>query len=226
MKQNQSFIINLLLVIAVVFALPGCYKLQKDYNRVSSPLDPHINKTTWQYIKDRGYGSPTDTIFRRMYDAIIYSGIDTNEYAKSNRTFILMNNNAAKALWTSVKTASNASATKWNDYPQQAVKNYLSYLILDGVYDHYTIPAVTDLSVNTLAPQGAFTTNPTGFVIPSFVSNPGSTMKIQVINTSPSNTSDYPIQLNDVLNVYTSSILATNGTVHVINAYLTTNLPQ
>src|SRR5882757_1182863 len=143
MKTSKILSINLAFVIVILFTLSGCYKLQKDYNRDPSPIDPHINKTAWQYIKDRSYGSPTDTIFRRMYDAIIYSGIDTNEYTKPNRTFILMNNNAAKALWTTVKTASNASATKWNDYPQQAVKNYLAYLILDGVYDHYTLPAVS-----------------------------------------------------------------------------------
>jgi len=224
--KHTSFTIHLASVIALLFTLSGCYKLQKDYNRDPHPIDPHINKTTWQYIKDRSYGSATDTIFRRMYDAIIYSGIDTNEYTKSGRTFIVMNNTAAKALWTSVKTTANLAATKWNDYPQQAVKNYLYYLILDGVYDHYTLPAVTDVAANTLAPQGAFATNPAGFVIPAFVPNPTSVMKIQVINTSPSNTSDYPIQLNDILNVYTSSILATNGTVHVINGYLTTNLPQ
>jgi len=226
MKTNKSLTIHLAFVIALLFTLSGCYKLQKDYNRDPAPLDPHIYKSTWQFIKDRSYANNTDTIFRLMYNAIIYSGIDTNEYTKPNRTFILMNNTSAKALWTSVKTSTNASATKWNDYPQQAVKNYLSYLILDGVYDHYTIPAVSDLTVNTLAPQGAFTTNPTGFTIPAFVSNPTSVAKIQVINTSPSNTSDYPVQLNDVLNVYTSSILATNGTVHVINGYLTTNIPQ
>jgi hypothetical protein len=226
MKRTTSLIINVCTVIALIAALPGCYKLQKDYNRDPSPIDPHIYKTTWQFIKDRSYGSATDTIFRRMYDAIIYSGIDTNEYIKPGRTFILMNNTAAKALWTSVKTAANVAAVKWNDYPQQAVKNYLYYLILDGVYDHYTLPAVTDVTANTLAPQGAFTTNPTGFTIPAFIANPTSVMKIQVINTSPSNTSDYPIQLNDILNVYTSSILATNGAVHVINGYLTTNIPQ
>jgi len=226
MTKNTSFSISGLLAAAALFLSTGCYKLQKDYNRDPKPLDPHINKTAWQYIKDRSYGSATDTIFRRMYDAIIYSGIDTNEYIKSNRTFILMNNNSAKALWSTVKTAGNKAAVQWSDYPKDAVKNYLLYLILDQVYDHYTLPAVSDVTANTLAPKGAFTTNPTGFTIPSFVSNPNSVMKIQILNSSPSNTSDYPIQLNDILNVYTSSILATNGTVHVINAYLTTNQPQ
>ena len=226
MNKNKSININCALVAVGVFLLSGCYKLQKDYNRDPAPIDPHINKTTWQFIKDRSYANNVDTIFRRMYDAIIYSGIDTNEYIKTNRTFILMNNNAGKAVWANVKTASNVLGTKWEDYPKSAVKSYLQYMILDGVYDHYTLPAVSDVTANTLAPQGAFASSPAGFVIPSFVSNPTSVIKIQVINSSPSNTSDYPIQLNDVLNVYTSSILATNGTVHVINGFLTTNQPQ
>ncbi len=51
-------------------------------------------------------------------------------------------------------------------------------------------------------------------------------MKVQVLNTSPSSTADYPVQLNDITNVYTSDVIATNGTVHVINGFLTTNLPQ
>jgi hypothetical protein len=93
------------------------------------------------------------------------------------------------------------------------------------VYDHYTLPAIDAVLANTLAPAGSFTTTPTGFNMANFIPNPESKMSIQVLNSSPSNTSDYPIQLNGYLNVTTSSILATNGTLHVINSYLNTNLP-
>jgi hypothetical protein len=161
-----------------------------------------------------------------MYNAIIYSGIDTNEYTQPNRTFILMTNTSAKAVWSNVKTATNVAGKRWEDYSKDAVKKYLQYLILQGVFDHYTLPAISDVSATTLAPEGSFATSPAGFVIPNFFPNPKSTMLIQVVNSSPSNTSDYPIQLNDNLNVATSSILATNGTVHVINGFLSTNLPQ
>jgi hypothetical protein len=51
-------------------------------------------------------------------------------------------------------------------------------------------------------------------------------MTIKVLNSSPSNTSDYPIVLNEVLNVRTSSIQATNGSIHVIGGVLTTSIPE
>lgn len=224
--KNYKIIIGILFSAAFIIFLSGCFKLQKDFNRDPQPLDPHIYKSAWQFIIDRGTDNPThDTIFGLMYRAIIYSGIDTNEYKQPNRTFILMDNTSAKAVWSSVKTASNAAAKKWEDYPKAAVKSYLQYLIVQGIYDHYTLPAINSVTVNTLAPAGTFTASPTGFQIPSFASNPNSEMIMQILNSSPGNTSDYPVRLNDALNVYTSSILATNGTVHVIHAFLTTNQP-
>jgi hypothetical protein len=214
-------------VIAItIITLPGCYKLQTDYNRDPHPIDPHINKTAWQYLKDRAIVTNADTLFKVMYNAIIYSGIDTNEYVQTGRTYIFMTNTAAKAVWTNVKTATNVAGKSWNDYPKDAVKKYLQYLILQGVYDHYTLPAIDAVAPITTAPAGSFSATPPGFVIPNFLPNPGSNMIFQVLNSSPSNTSDYPLQLNGNLNVATSSILATNGTVHVINGFLSTNIPQ
>ncbi|SJZ46356.1 hypothetical protein [Sediminibacterium ginsengisoli] len=223
MKKINIKTKGFLLAIGMVTMLSGCYKLQTDYNRTPHTVDPHINRTAWQYIVDRSVANNTDTIFRVMYNAIIYSGMDSNEYKVPNRTFILMNNNSAKAVWTNVKTATNVAGKRWEDYPKDAVKKYLQYLIVQGVYDHYTLPAQSNVEVKTTAPAGSFTTAPTGFAIPNFVTNPNSIMQMQVLNSSPSNTSDYPIQLNTVLNVQTSSILATNGSVHVINGFLTTN---
>jgi hypothetical protein len=226
MNNTKITLSKILFSLGLLISLSGCYKLQKDYNRDPQPIDPHINRTAWQYLKDRSVATNTDTIFRVMYNAIIYSGIDTNEYMQPNRTFIFMNNTAAKAVWSNVKTDKNVAGKAWTDYPKDAVKKYLQYLILQGIFDHYTLPAIEDVKAPTLAPEGAFTAAPAGFAIPNFLPNPKSLMYIQVVNSSPSNTSDYPIQLNDVLNVYTSSILATNGTVHVINGFLSTNIPQ
>ena len=227
MKYIKSISLYTLVALCISSALTGCYKLQEDYNRTPKVIDPKIYKTTWDYIKSRGYGSATDTIFRRMYDAIIYSGIDTMEYIKTGRTFILMNNNSGRAVWAGTRTAANVVGKKWEDYPKAAVKAYLQYLILDSVYDHYTIPALTNVGAKTLAPAGTFTaTTPVGFIISATMFNPLSVMNIQVLNSSPGNTSDYPIQLNDVLNVQTSSILATNGSIHVINTFLSPTVPQ
>ncbi|HWZ36457.1 MAG TPA: hypothetical protein VNW51_09870, partial [Mucilaginibacter sp.] len=84
-----------------VTILPGCLKLQTDFHRgTTDTLDAHLYKNSWQYLKSRAYGSNTDTIFRRMYDAIIYSGIDTNLYAQSGKTYIYFTN----AMVTTKKT--------------------------------------------------------------------------------------------------------------------------
>src|SRR4051812_27266172 len=88
------------IVLVLSQGLTGCYKLQKDYTRTPDTVDAHIYKTAWQFIKDRGIANNTDTIFRVMYNAIIYSGIDTNEYTVPGRTYILLNNTAAKAVWS------------------------------------------------------------------------------------------------------------------------------
>jgi len=83
MKKIKHIIAILITLSAVALIAPGCMKLQKDFTRsTTDTLDAHLNKTAWAYLKSRAYNNstPSDTLFRRMYDAIIYSGIDTNEY--------------------------------------------------------------------------------------------------------------------------------------------------
>src|SRR4030095_16166506 len=115
-------------------------KLQEDTNHETTTIDPHIYKTAWQFLKDRALGpatAPDDTIFKRMYQAVVYSGIDTNEYTKTGRTFIFLHNEAVRRLSGStvqadsyfgkykVGPAHGVPATRWEDYPQLQVKNYL-----------------------------------------------------------------------------------------------------
>jgi hypothetical protein len=207
-----------------------------------------------------------DTLFTQMLRMIRASGIDTSLYTQTDtkRTFILLQTNAIKRLNSTTKiyndcflgatlvnnsvgtmVSSKFVVNPWSAFPAGYLQNYLKWLILDGVYDHYTMKSPYNIEVNTLAPIGYFNPGPTtvtvpgstatllgtqsagGQVIPALVTgaNPNSTMKIRVLNSSPSNTSDYPIILNSVLNVTTSSILLTNGSAHVINAYFTMNIP-
>lgn len=209
--------------------LSGCLKLQKEFHRsTTDTLDAHLNKTSWQYLKSRAYGSGTDTIFRRMYDAIIYSGIDTNLYMQTGKTYIFFTNamvtTKKTGLWAAVLTSAKKPATSWASYSPADVKNYLEYLILNGTYSHYNLPT-HDVTVQTMAPAGTYTNNPPGFQIPGFVTNPNSTMYIEVLNASPSNTSNYPITVNDVFYVATSDLLATNAVVDVISTPIYPNLP-
>jgi len=213
----------------------SCLKLQKDYNRPTNvdTLDAHLYTTAWGYIKKRAYGSATDTIFRRMYDAIIYSGIDTNVYIQSNRTFILLSNSeittAKTGLWA-VITNNGVAGKSWASYSQADVKNYLLYLIAQGLYSHYGLKLL-DVPFTTLTPPGTYTTNPVTFKFPgTYIANPNSIMNAHVSNANTVTSQlDYPIVLNGTINITTSDLEATNGIVQVINSgtsVLTPIIPQ
>lgn len=232
---SGTFIVS----ICIAISMSGCYKLQKNFTRTNTDtIDAHVYKTAWAYLKSKAYSNatPADTIFRRMYDAIIYSGIDTNEYTKPNRTYIFLNNTAVTAtkagalgLWSTFYTASKKAGKKWSDYSVADVKNYLYYLILPAQYSHYNLP-VTDLPITTLAPAGVYTTNPVGFtqqtVVAPFFPNPTSTMTIRVLDAENGNSSDYPLLINGLIYVTTSDILATNGVIQVMNLPVTIVPPQ
>jgi hypothetical protein len=240
MKNIKNILAAMVIITTVAIIAPGCLKMQQNFKRnTTDTLNANLNMTAWAYLKSRAYNNhtPNDTLFRRMYDAIIYSGIDTNEYIKPNRTFIFLNNGAVYTLdkttkvastscvWGAVFTSAGKIAKSWKDYPAADVKNYLQYLILDGVYSHYNLP-VNDVTAKTLLAPGAYNSNPVGFNVrtPMFVSNPQSIMYIKVLNASPSNTSDYPIQLNQFYNVNTSDLLATNGVVDVMTTFVSPSL--
>jgi hypothetical protein len=232
MKNIKTLITAFLIVTGAIW-ISGCEKLkmQKDFDRsTTDTLDAHINKTAWAYLKSRAYGSNTDTVFRRMYDAVIYSGIDTNLYTQQNKTYLFYTNaavtTAKTGLWASYLTSGKVAAKSFKDYNAADLKNYLLYLIIDGQYSHYNLPT-SDVEVKTLAPAGVFNTNFTGFIIPAFTANnPNSTMKLKVLDASPGNQSDYPIQINSTYNVYSSDYLATNGVLQVMNAPVSPVYPK
>jgi hypothetical protein len=165
-----------------------------------------------------------------MYDAIIFSGIDTLEYTKPNRTFIFFTNvsvtTKTTGYWAAFLTAKKVAGKKWSDYAAADIKSYLQYLILQGQYSHYNLP-INDVDIATLAPAGTYTNNTTSFTIPgTFASNPNSVIRMKVLNSSPSTSSDYPLVINGTYNVATSDLLATNGVVQVIAIPVTPILPQ
>jgi hypothetical protein len=236
MKKINIFSIAFL-VACVSFTImsSSCLKLQKDYNRKTNidTIDAHVYTTALGYIKKRAYGSATDTLFRRFYDAIIYSGIDTNEYTKPNRTYILLSNSeittATNGLWAKI-TVNGVAAKSWASYSKADVKNYLLYLIAQGLYSHYGLKLV-DVPFTTLAPPGVYTTNPVTFKFPgTFVPNPNSIMNVHVSNANTVTSQlDYPIVINGAINITSSDLEATNGIIQVVNSgtsVITPIIPQ
>jgi hypothetical protein len=189
--------------------------LQQDADHEITILDPHINKTAWQFLKDRATGpvGTQDTIFRRMYEGIIYAGIDSNEYKKPGRTYIFLHNDA---IWrtgnpTPVDSyfgrykVNNVAATKWQDYTPQQVKNWLLYLIMEGEYSFDNVTP-DNVEVKTLMPEGAD------------AANPKSVMTFKVLNDR-----DSKWRINDFFNTVratqarTAGIQSDNGPVHVVD---------
>jgi len=236
---------NILTAACLLMAFASCKKLslQKDYEGTPHTLDPKIHKTAGKYLTDRatGVASQGDTIFAAMLRGLKYAEIDLAEFEKEGRTFILLHNDAVRRV---VKVSGKDSmqsdcffganfvngkpAQKWEDYPKDFVKTYFLYLIVTSVKDHYTMKEADENYLSaTLAPEGSLTTQPAGITRHStwpFLSNPKSEMRLKVVNASPSNTSDYPIMLNDTRAVRTSSIQADNGAIHVIDRYLSPTL--
>jgi hypothetical protein len=139
------------------------------------------------------------------------------------------NSNLSDVGFFGANLVSGKTTKAWTEYPKDFVKAYLQYLIIDGVYNHYTLPPVNLVEVTTSAPPGSLSSLPTGVTRNSaypFVANPNSKMTLKVLNSSPSNTSDYPVVLNESRNVRTSSIQTTNGTIHAIDRFLTTTAGQ
>ena len=88
-----------LLVFSLLFT--GCKKLaglplQENQDHIVTTLDPHVNMSAIEYLKSRALGTSAfkDSILYRMYQGILYSGIDTGEYSKPGRTFIFLHNDA------------------------------------------------------------------------------------------------------------------------------------
>jgi hypothetical protein len=231
----QFKIICLSLCVALLAAsLTGCkklfgLKLQEDTDHVTTTIDPHIYKTAWQFLKDRALGTaPDDTIFRRMYQAVVYSGIDTNEYTKPGRTFIFLHNDAVRRLSGSTVTTDcyfgkykvgpspGVAATRWEDYPQIQVKNYLLSLIAVGEHTFENVFPDPKFE-KTLLPPNTDLLNPQSEITFRVINDRDSRFRI---NDFPGSAVPTPNLATPGIQARTAGILSTNGPVHVIDRVL------
>lgn len=218
-SQLQS---SLLIICLLSIVLGSCKKiaglpLQENtaYNQFT--INPNYNGTAWQFIKDRGLSG--DTLFSLMYKAIIYSGIDTNEYTKPNRTYFVYNNDAIDPPNTATKPSScyfgkykvgGKSANSWADYPKEQIKNHLLSLILPKFCSYDNLNNVPQFTT-TLMPLNTDTLNPFSLMTLHLTNDRNSLM---MINAFP-----YSIYLSTTapgLSVKTGGIIATNGAIHVV----------
>ena len=212
----------------------GCKKflglpLQENEEHIVSTIDPHINKSAMQYLSDRSLGAaPTDTIFKRMYQAIIYSGIDTAEYTTPGRTFIFLHNDAILRKSGTTTTsdcyfgkykigpAPGVAATKWEDYPKLQVKNYLLSLIVAGEHTFENVGPDPKYE-KTLLPLGADTLNPESIIVFRVINDRDSRFRI---NDFPGSAVPTPNLASPGIQARTAGILSTNGPIHVVDRVL------
>jgi hypothetical protein len=207
-------------------------KLQENTEHETTTIDPHIYKTAWQFLKDRALGpatAPDDTIFKRMYQAVVYSGIDTNEYTKTGRTFIFLHNDAVRRFssGTTVDTIGcyfgkykvgtpRVPATKWEDYPQSQVKNYLLSLIVQGEHSFENVFPDPKFE-KTLLPPNTDPLNPQSEIAFRVINDRDSRFRI---NDFPGSAVPTPNLASPGIQARTAGILSNNGPVHVIDRVL------
>ncbi|MFC6098903.1 fasciclin domain-containing protein [Olivibacter domesticus] len=205
--------------------------LQEDHEHKVTTLDPHVNINALEWMKKRNSDAVyADSVFFWMLKGIAYAGLE-EEYTKAGRTFLFLHNDAVlrktnnditndcyfgRYKVISRDAAGNPilnvdgspvlrSAEKWEDYSVDQVRNFLTYLIIEG---EYSFENLTDFNttVNTFLPKGAE------------ASNPESIMTLLVRNDR-----DSKLRINDFLNsvrasqARTAGILSTNGPIHVVD---------
>jgi hypothetical protein len=232
-KIQPKLIYYSICICLLAFGFTGCKKvlglqLQQEVTHPTTTIDPHINKTAWQFIKDNALGTgANDTIFKQMYKAIIYSGIDTNEYTKPDRTFLVMHNDAVLRKSGSAVTTDcyfgkykvgfpAVAATKWEDYPQLQVKNHLLSLIVQGAYTFENITP-DPLYVHSLMPPNTDPLNPESIITFRVINDRDSRLRI---NDFPGSAYPTPNLATPGLQARTAGLLSTNGPVHVIDRVL------
>jgi hypothetical protein len=217
--------------------LSGCkklfgLKLQENEDHVTSTIDPHIYKSAWEYLTQRALGpatSPDDTIFKRMYQGIIYSGIDTNEYKQPNRTFIFLHNDGilrkagtpavtqGDCYFGKYKVGSPAvPATKWEDYPQLQVKNYMLSLIVKGEHTFENITPDPEFDT-TYMPKEYDALNPQSLIAFRVLNDRDSKLRI---NDFPGSAVPMAGLSAPGIQARTAGLLSTNGPIHIIDRVL------
>lgn len=127
-------------------------------------------------------------------------------------------------------------AITWNEYPQQMVKNYFLYLIIQGEYTFENLGA-TNTTVQTLLPAGSVVSpkdSKLGWVVTKTTPNPDAAsatsitfsptagtgfdpegkmnLTLRSVSGSPQ---DAPLTINDRVVDRTAGYFATNGKIHV-----------
>lgn len=183
----------------------GGLEFQDDAPYKYNVLDPQTGMSAWEFLNL----PRQDTIFELMQEGIAYAGLE-EEYKKPNRTFLFLRNDAilrynpngtvnSGSYFGYNKLEDGSTATSWQDYPVEEVREFLSYHIIEGVYTFGQNLGPENVEVTTLAGESAF-------------------IRIGNERNSPVRINDFPFALRPTT-AHSSNIQTTNGVIHVINGF-------
>ncbi|MFL9485302.1 hypothetical protein ACI6Q2_21145 [Chitinophagaceae bacterium LWZ2-11] len=231
MKNIYKALSIVLVTSGALLFMQSCKKvlgldLQTDSEHTPYVLNPNINKSAWSYLKYRSGADTTnpnyktDTIFKSMYNAVVYSGMDTLEYTKPGRTFIFLHNSAVLSLTSTTPKVPTTTcywgyyqvsnpkrpATSWSDYTPNQVKQWLQYLIIPGGQYSFDNLNTVETIVPTLLPPNTDTLNPQSLMVLEIVNDQSAKIRINGFVGSLNYT-----------DVRTGGIISTNGPIHVVD---------
>jgi hypothetical protein len=197
--------------IAVIFS--GCelagLELQEDVEYEYHVLDPEVDMTAWEFLNL----PREDTVFELMLEGVQYAGLE-EEYKKPNRTFLFLANEAivefdeddgsvlAGSYFGYNILANGDTATRWEDYPVEEVRDFFLYHIIDSVYSYDNLgPENTEVTTLLDAPDNK------------------AYMKIMNERNSKLRVNDRPFTVK-FAEARSSNIQVTNGVVHAFNDFV------
>ena len=217
METKKIFSIAFVLV-ALLLAACDKLPLQKSEEYKTSFIETKLNKSVLDFMESR------QDIFTGMLDAIDYVDEDANykdvkqAFQSQDNTFLLVADPATILLPSTVSyfgvnlvDADNnpatpaVAATSWRQYPREQVANFLRYHIVKGRKDFPNLSS-TARWFDTFA-----------------ITATNDSAKVRMVMT---NNRDGDLRMNDYIGApvvtlpRTPNLYATNGVVHVLNAYL------
>ena len=197
---------KIILAVSLIAALlPSCSKfgLQKNYKYESSPLDPHIEMTAWEYMNSRDDLS-------EMVEAVEYTGME-EYYSQTDSclTYLFLNNTAIANFRNA-----HAQVDKISYCDVAEVRRLLLYHIVVGEYH----------SLNKKLPVQPI-------YVKTLLDGEWGLMTLKV-NKSSSNSIGSPIANGNIvanetssnfrskrISSVTSNVMPLNGVVHIFNDY-------
>ncbi len=185
------------------------FGMQKDYKYESTPLDPHIDMTTWEFITD-GYLKDSLSIFK---SAIEYAGLeDMYQQTEKVCTYLLINNTGMKNFIKS--KGFDPDLASITDIDVELVTRLLQYHVISGEYHAYNmkLPVEPIYVKNNLEGEWGLMTIKVNKSSQNSIGHPISNGNI-VVNETGSNFRSKRISS------VTSNIMPTNGYVHIFNDF-------